>query len=110
VLTFKDARMGGIVAHHRPFYRATERLAILELKAARGWSLEQTAKAFFVCPKTIGLARLQPIALTWNWTKQRRLWKVLCQFQGNAQNPSQLPAERLRSAAAAAGSLHTGKA
>src|SRR5260370_40550543 len=37
----------------RPFFRPTERLAILELKAARGWSLEQTAKAFFVCPKTI---------------------------------------------------------
>src|SRR5262245_147936 len=30
-----------------------ERLAILELKAARGWSLEQTAKRFFACPKTI---------------------------------------------------------
>jgi hypothetical protein len=39
----------------------------------------------------IRLARLQPIALTWDWTKQRRLWKALCQFQGNAQNPSQLP-------------------
>jgi hypothetical protein len=37
------------------------------------------------------LARLQRIALTWNWTKQRRLWKALCQSQGNAQNPSQLP-------------------
>jgi hypothetical protein len=39
----------------------------------------------------IRLARLQPIALTWKWTKQRHLWKVLCQPQGNAQNPSQLP-------------------
>jgi hypothetical protein len=52
-LRIKDCRMAGIPAHHRPFYRATERLAILELKPARGWSLEQTAKAFFVCPKTI---------------------------------------------------------
>jgi hypothetical protein len=52
-LRIKDARMASIPAHHRPFYRPTERLAILELKAARGWSLEQTAKAFFVCPKTI---------------------------------------------------------
>lgn len=43
--------MAGIPPHHRPYYRAT--LAILELKAARGWSLEQTAKTFFVCPKTI---------------------------------------------------------
>jgi transposase InsO family protein len=29
------------------------RLAILEVRAARGWSLEQTAAAFLVCPKTI---------------------------------------------------------
>jgi hypothetical protein len=39
----------------------------------------------------IRLARLQPIALTWNWAKQRRLWKALCHSLGNAQNPSQLP-------------------
>jgi transposase-like protein len=52
-LRIKDARMASIPAPHRPFYRPTERLAILELKAARGWSLEQTAKRFFVCPKTI---------------------------------------------------------
>jgi len=52
-LRIKDARMASIPAHHRPFYRPTERLAILELKAARDWSLEQTAKAFIVCPKTI---------------------------------------------------------
>jgi putative transposase len=52
-LRIKDARMASIPAHHHPFYRPPERLAILELKAARGWSLEQTAKRFFVCPKTI---------------------------------------------------------
>jgi len=45
--------MASIPAHHRPFYRPMERLAKLELKAARDWSLEQTAKRFFVCPKTI---------------------------------------------------------
>ena len=45
--------MASIPAHQRPFYRPPERLAILELKAARGWSLEQTAKRFFVCPKTV---------------------------------------------------------
>jgi hypothetical protein len=45
--------MRSIPAHHRPYYRPTERLAILELKAALGWSLEQTAKRFFVCPKTV---------------------------------------------------------
>jgi hypothetical protein len=50
----------------------------------------------FLLPRRRGrdpfrLARLQPIALTWNWAKQRRLWKTLCQSQKNAQNPSQLP-------------------
>jgi hypothetical protein len=49
----------------------------------------------FMAPRRRGrdpirLARLQPIALTWNWAKQRRLWKVLCPSQGNAQNSSQL--------------------
>jgi hypothetical protein len=39
----------------------------------------------------IHLARLQHIALNWNWTKQRRLWKALCKSLENAQNPSQLP-------------------
>jgi len=52
-LRIKDGRMASIPAHHRPYYRPRERLAILELKAARGWSLEQTAKRFFVCPKTV---------------------------------------------------------
>ena len=50
----------------------------------------------FLAPRRRGrdpicLARLQHIALNWNWTKQRRLWKALCQSQGNVQNPSQLP-------------------
>ena len=40
-LRIKDARMASISAHHRPFYRPRERLAILELKAVRGWSLER---------------------------------------------------------------------
>jgi hypothetical protein len=29
----------------------------------------------------IRLARLQSIALTWNWAKQRRLWKALANFR-----------------------------
>ncbi|MEE9246160.1 MAG: helix-turn-helix domain-containing protein, partial [Gemmatimonadota bacterium] len=31
----------------------TERLAILELRAARGWSLEQTAERMLVTPNTV---------------------------------------------------------
>ena len=52
-LRIKDVRMGQIPPHRRPQYPPTERMAILELKAARGWSLEQTAKAFLVTAATI---------------------------------------------------------
>jgi len=37
----------------RPHYPPTTRLAILELRAARGWSLAQAARTFFVTPATI---------------------------------------------------------
>ena len=52
-LRIKDARMARIDPLKRPHYPAVERMAILELKAARGWSLSQTAKAFLVTPATI---------------------------------------------------------
>jgi putative transposase len=52
-LRIMDARMGRIPAHNRPFYPPLERMAILELKAARGWSLAQAAKAFLVEPETV---------------------------------------------------------
>jgi transcriptional regulator with XRE-family HTH domain len=49
----KDARMEQIPAHRRPHYPPVERLAILELRAARGWSQAQTAEHFLVTPLTI---------------------------------------------------------
>jgi transposase InsO family protein len=52
-LRIKNARMARINPHRRPQYPPVERMAILELKAARGWSLEQTARAFLVTPATI---------------------------------------------------------
>ena len=52
-IRIKDARIAKIDPRHRPYYPPTERMAILELKAARGWSLAQTARAFLVEPKTI---------------------------------------------------------
>jgi transposase InsO family protein len=51
-------------------------MAILEVKAARGWSLAQTAQAFLVTPATIAswMKRLDedgpsafPFALTQHW-------------------------------------------
>ena len=52
-LRIKDARMCRIKVHKRPRYGSTERLAILEVRAARGWSLKQTAAAFLVSPETV---------------------------------------------------------
>ena len=49
----KDARMARIPGSQRPHYVPTERLAILELRAARGWSLARTAKVFQVTAATI---------------------------------------------------------
>jgi transposase-like protein len=52
-IRIKDARMASIPAARRPHYEPTERLAILQLRAARGWSLERTAKVFQVTAATI---------------------------------------------------------
>jgi helix-turn-helix protein len=52
-IRIKDARMEHIEAHRRPHYPPTVRLAILELRAARGWTLAQTARTFLVSPLTI---------------------------------------------------------
>ncbi len=52
-MRIKDARMERIPAQRRPHYPPTERLAILELRAARGWSLAQTARRLLVTPLTV---------------------------------------------------------
>jgi hypothetical protein len=52
-MRIKDARMASIPPQCRPHYPPAERMAILELKAARGWSLQQTAKAFLVTAATV---------------------------------------------------------
>ena len=52
-LRIKDARMMRIVASKRPHYAPIERMSILELRAVRGWSAQQTADAFLVAPTTI---------------------------------------------------------
>jgi hypothetical protein len=52
-IRIKDLRMEQIEPHRRPYYPPTARLAILELRAARGWSLAQTARTFLVSPLTI---------------------------------------------------------
>jgi len=52
-IRIKDARMAKIDPRRRPYYPPVERMAILELKAARGWSLAQAARAVLVEPDTI---------------------------------------------------------
>jgi hypothetical protein len=47
-LRIKDARLARIPAQRRPHYPPAARLAILELRAARGWSLAQTASRLLV--------------------------------------------------------------
>jgi len=48
-----DARMAKLAPHRRPRYAAQERMAILELKAARAWNLADTARTFLVEAETI---------------------------------------------------------
>ena len=52
-MRIKDARMLRIPAQRRPHYPPTERLAILELRAARAWSLSQTARHLLITTATV---------------------------------------------------------
>jgi transposase-like protein len=52
-IRIKDVRMVQINPHRRPHYPPTERMAILELSAARGWSLEQAANTFLLTAPTV---------------------------------------------------------
>ena len=52
-LRIKDARMAHLEPRRRPHYRPTDRMAILELRAARAWSAAETARRLLVQPATI---------------------------------------------------------
>ena len=52
-IRIKDTRIAQIAPQRRPHYDPYERMAILELGAARGWSLKQTADIFLVTLATI---------------------------------------------------------
>jgi transposase InsO family protein len=52
-LRIKDARLARIPAHRRPHHEPVERLAILALRAAAGWSAAETARRFRLAPATI---------------------------------------------------------
>jgi transposase InsO family protein len=99
-LRIKDARLERVPPRHRPHHPAVERLAILELRAARGWSAAQTAERFFVTEATIAdwMARLDedgPAALVRTPEPVNRFpdlvahlvrrLKVLCPVMGTAR-------------------------
>ena len=44
---------GSIEPQRRPYYKPSQRMAILELRAARGWTLQQTADAFQITAATV---------------------------------------------------------
>ncbi len=52
-LAIHKLRMAQLPPHRRPYYRPTERMSILQLKAACGWSLTQTAQEFLITADTI---------------------------------------------------------
>ena len=52
-LRINGGRMQRIDPHRRPQYTPVERMAILELRAMRGWSKAETARHFFVSDDTV---------------------------------------------------------
>jgi len=52
-IRIKDARLLSLDSRKRPQYPPTERMAILELRAARRWSKRKTAVSFHLTPATI---------------------------------------------------------
>ena len=52
-IRIKDARMAALAPHRRPHYSPTERMAILELMAAHGWSKAEAGRHFLVTDDTV---------------------------------------------------------
>ena len=52
-IRIKDARMATLAPQRRPHYPPSERMAILQLMAARGWSKAQTGRRFLVTDETV---------------------------------------------------------
>ena len=52
-LRIVSARMHRVPPHRRPQYSAIERLAILQLRAMRGWNKSETGRHFLVSDDTI---------------------------------------------------------
>ncbi len=52
-LDLKDSRLARVPARRRPYYGPVQRMRILKLRAARGWSTKQVADRFVLTEETI---------------------------------------------------------
>ena len=52
-LRIKDARLEKVSPANRPHYSPSDRLAILALRASRGWTLAEAARRFLLTPATL---------------------------------------------------------
>ena len=52
-LAIKDDRWSRLPSRRRPYYLPVQRMRILQLKAARGWSCEHAARAFLINEQTL---------------------------------------------------------
>ena len=52
-LDIKDVRWSWLPSRRRPHYTPVQRMRILQLKAARGWSYEQAALALLIDEQTL---------------------------------------------------------
>jgi hypothetical protein len=52
-LEIKDSRWSRLSSRRRPHFTPIQRMRILQLKATRGWSCEQAARAFMIDEQTI---------------------------------------------------------
>jgi len=52
-LDIKDDRWSRRPSRRRPYYTPVQRMRVLQLKAARGWSCEQAARAFLINEQTL---------------------------------------------------------
>ena len=52
-LAIKDARWSRLLSRRRPHYTPIQRMRVLQLRAARGWTCEQAARAFLIDEQTL---------------------------------------------------------
>ena len=80
------AQRQGLTPHRRPQYRPAQRLAILQLRRLRGWSIQKTAERFVVHRNTIrawiraaegkGRPSLLDRAVVWNRIDDAVRWTI----------------------------------